>query len=336
MSRRLRMAARAAPRAPVGGRAGGAAGAEARVGAAAVGSTENRAGGAAVVHSRAGSSAAATGVHETNQGASAAGSTSSPAGSEPGRVSSNLSAGPASAVHGANPLAGTGSAPGVDRNPSVGGQITAGEPQPGAAPANPEQGVTIFTGAENCQGQATCNAFPADSRLDIADARNVIAGPAGAVSFSLEPQWNANDTTNATLMNLGSGDSQQNRFQIFKDGQSLHLAFADNSGVQNDISTTIDGWQPGEQHLLTATWGPTQGGQGQVTFYIDGKSVGQQTYTGQLDVQQGTPLSIGSGYPDAPTVAGVFLDTHFYKRTLAPGEVAGQAAALLGQGGRQR
>jgi hypothetical protein len=59
----------------------------------------------------------------------------------------------------------------------------------------PEQGVTIFTGAENCQSQPTCDAFPADSRLQIAETRNVIGGPAGAVSFWLEPQCDAEDSS---------------------------------------------------------------------------------------------------------------------------------------------
>jgi hypothetical protein len=301
-----------------GSRAAGAAGAEGGTGPAATGSVANRGRGAAQVRPGAESSVKAS---ETP-----AAGTSSTTGSEPIQVNPSL-VGQPTAARGANPLAGTGNASAAGSNPAAGGPVRPAGPQSGAARVNPEQGVTIFTGFDSCQGQPTCNAFPTDSRIDIADARNVIAGEAGAVSFWLEPQWDAKDTSRATLVNLGSGDTQQNRFEIFKDGQSLHLAFADNRGVPSDLSAVIDGWQPGERHLVTATWG-----QGQVSFYVDGNPAGQQSYSGQLDLAKDTRLSIGSGYPDSQTVPGVFLDTHFYKRALGPQEVATQAAAVPAAG----
>jgi hypothetical protein len=124
-------------------------------------------------------------------------------------------------------------------------------------------------------------------------------------------------------VNLGEGDAQQNRFEIFKDGQTLHFAFAANSGGQVDLSAAVESWQPGEQHLVSATWGG-----GQVTFYVDGKLAGQQPYSGQLEVGNNVPLTIGSDYVDAATLPGRFSQFHMYKRPLTQEEVAAQAAAI--------
>ncbi len=206
----------------------------------------------------------------------------------------------------------TGSAQGA-RAPAV--EAAAAEPgqNPNAVASVFGEGVVLFDSSKQQE-------FPADSRLQIEDAKNIISGEAGTISFWLQPQWDGSDQTSGTLVQLGNAEAKQNALEIFKDGQSLHLSLADNSRTQVETSSLIDTWRYGEQHLVTATWG-----QGAVAFYIDGRLVGQQPFAGQLDVPPQTPLDIGSGYPDATTLPGVLSDFRMYKRTLGANEVADQA-----------
>jgi hypothetical protein len=160
------------------------------------------------------------------------------------------------------------------------------------------------------------------------DAQNFVGRDTGAVSFFLQPQWQANDPTNATLVQLGNSDTNPSGFAITKDGQSLHFIFADNSGATPlDASVSIDGWKPGEQHLVTASWGQSQdGGHSVASFYVDGQLVGQQQYNGQFQIGQGVPLNIGSGYGNpAQVVPGVLNNFKVYNQAPPPWQL-GQAA----------
>jgi hypothetical protein len=202
----------------------------------------------------------------------------------------------------------------------------------GAAPAAEQPGSAPQDLTQPAGGAPIVN-LTEDNRDFSADQMfRVIPGPligteGGGISFWVQPQWEAGDQSNATLMNLGADGSQQNRFEIFKDGQSLHFALVDSTGAQVDIGSTIDGWQPGEQHLVTATWGQTADGKNEVLFYVDGKLAGQQTSNGKFEVPQDVRLGIGSDYGDGNTVPGVLSHVNVYKRTLTAAELGGAAGS---------
>lgn len=288
-------------------RTGSAAGAEEAVSAAKAGSAASDAGGAAVVHGGARSSPGTAGAGETNQSASATGGTASTAGSEPIRADSTVPfQAPRVGVQGAGSLAGAG-------NPAPASEVPPAVAEHDTSPGNLAQPP----GGTQLGAHDPSNNIPADQMAHF-DAKNMVGSNTGAVSFWLEPKWEADNATNATLVQLGNSDTQVNGLEIYKDGQSLHLAFAGGSGDPIDIGTAIDGWQPsGEKHLVTATWGqPGADGQSLVSFYVDGKLAGQQSYSGEFEAGQNLPLNIGSAYGDAPAVPGVFSNFRIYTQAL--------------------
>jgi hypothetical protein len=225
-------------------------------------------------------------------------------------------------------LAGAGNVPSAARNGAPGSEVPPAAPGQGAPAVDlvqPPGGSTlVYQNAANKD-------LPMDQLLHV-DAQNFVGRDTGAVSFFLQPQWQANDPTNATLVQLGNSDTNPSGFAITKDGQSLHFTFADNSGAAPlDTSIAIDGWKPGEQHLVTASWGQSQdGGHSVASFYVDSQLVGQQQYNGQFQIGQGVPLNVGSGYGD-PTqvVQGVLNNFKVYNQAPPPAQL-GQAPSAGG------
>lgn len=163
--------------------------------------------------------------------------------------------------------------------------------------------------------------FDTDSQFVIPDAGN-ITGDSGTITFCLQPQWNGQDQTDASLVNLHTPNMWENRLQITKNGAYLRFLMADNTGKETGAGTNITGWQPGERHLVTATWGEAL-----ASLYVDGQLIGQQTYPGQLTLPPGTPMYIGSDYPGGiPGAQGSLSNFQVYNRLLPGEEVAGLTA----------
>jgi len=188
------------------------------------------------------------------------------------------------------------------------------QPEKGDLPPVVQEGVT-FESDDAAK-------FSTESQFVIPDGGK-ISGDSGTISFNLQPEWGGDDQTDASLVQLRTPNVWDNRLQIFKNGRFLRFLLTDNTGQETDSSAPVDNWQPGEQHLVTTTWGRDESGQGVTTFYIDGKQVAQRNFDGQLEVPQGTPLYIGSDLPGGGTGARGSL-SHFqvYNRPLAPEEVA--------------
>ncbi len=160
--------------------------------------------------------------------------------------------------------------------------------------------------------------FATDSQLAIPDAAN-LTGDAGTVTFCLRPQWSGNEPTDASLVNLRTPNVFENRLQIAKNGQNLRLLMADNTGHEAGAALNISGWQPGENHLVTATWG-----QALTSLYVDGQLVDSGTYQGELQIAPGTPMYIGSDVPGGIAGAqGSLSNFQVYNRALTPEDVAG-------------
>jgi hypothetical protein len=159
--------------------------------------------------------------------------------------------------------------------------------------------------------------FSADSQFVIPNAGN-INPQAGTISFWIQPDWQGSDQTDASLVQLREQNTFENRMQITKNGEFLRFIFADNTGMESGAGYQINNWQPGDQHLVTATWGDAL-----TTLYVDGQKVGQQPYSGQLEVKPGTPLYIGSDYPgQQPGAQATLSQFQVYNRPLTGDEVA--------------
>lgn len=162
--------------------------------------------------------------------------------------------------------------------------------------------------------------FSTDAQLAIPNAGNLGDAEQGTISFCLQPQWSGGENTDASLVNLHT-NTFENRLHIAKNGQYLRLLLADNTGHESGASLTISGWQPGEHHLVTATWG-----QALASLYVDGQLVGANTYQGELQIPPGTPMYIGSDVPGGnPGARGSLSNFQVYNRVLGPDEVAGFA-----------
>ena len=175
-----------------------------------------------------------------------------------------------------------------------------------------EQGVAFESG----EGAV----FSTDSQFVLPNGGN-IKGEAGTVAFWVQPQWEGGAEGDASLVQLRNSDQWDNRLQVFKNGKYLRFLLTDSGGIESNVGATIDNWQPGEWHHVTASWGD-----GTQAFYVDGRLIGQVNLQGQLDVQPGTPLYIGSDVPKGgPSANGALSQFRVYNRALAPGEVATMA-----------
>jgi len=180
-----------------------------------------------------------------------------------------------------------------------------------------EQGVQIQPG----EGAN----FALDSQFVVPNGGN-ISGEAGTVSFWVQPGWVGGEANDASLVQLRNQNVWENRLQIFKNGRYLRFLLTDSAGIESNIGATIDAWQPGDWHHVTATWGD-----GMQSFYVDGKLIGQVSLQGQLDVRPGTPLYVGSDVPEGiPAANGTLSQFKVYNRPLGPDEV-GQLATSRGR-----
>lgn len=157
------------------------------------------------------------------------------------------------------------------------------EPQKGEAPIVAE-GVTFDSGSG-----AT---FSTDSQFVIPDAGTMLGQNAGTIAFTIQPDWAGSDPTDASLVQIRDPNQWDNRIQITKNGQYLRFLFTDNTGQESGAGITINNWQPGDVHQVTATWGDSV-----AALYVDGRLVGQGNFSGQFQPQPTTPLHIGSDFP---------------------------------------
>ena len=172
-----------------------------------------------------------------------------------------------------------------------------------------EQGVAFESG----EGAV----FSTDSQFVIPNGGN-IKGEAGAVAFWVQPQWEGGAEGDASLVQLRNSNQWENRLQVFKNGRYLRFLMTDAAGVESNVGATIDNWQPGEWHHVTASWGD-----GTQAFYVDGRLIGQVNLQGQLEVQPGTPLYIGSDIPKGgPSANGALKDFRIYNRAALPDDAA--------------
>lgn len=181
-------------------------------------------------------------------------------------------------------------------------------PEKGEAPIL-EQGVAF-------DGQGAT--FSTDSQLAIPNAAN-LTGEAGTISFCLRPQWSGQESdTDASFVNVYTPNLFDNRLQIAKNGAFLRFLMADNTGHEAGAGMNISGWQAGQRHLVTATWG-----QALSSLYVDGQLVGSQTYQGEVQLTPGTPMYIGSDYAGDRGARGSLSSFQVYNRPLPPEEIAG-------------
>ena len=180
-----------------------------------------------------------------------------------------------------------------------------------SGPTNSDIGFTSGSGVQ----------YTTDSRVEIRDIGN-ITGPAGTMSFWLQPGSGAANQDGATLLQLGDG-----RIEVIKNANYLVFKFTDDGGITSGIGAPIADWEQGEWHQITTTWNGTE-----YALYVDGQLITQMSHDGTVDLPSGTKLYIGSNDPGRRSVApGTIGQVDLRNRPLTPGEVANHFLASLGE-----
>jgi len=175
-------------------------------------------------------------------------------------------------------------------------------------------GDSAFTSGSGVQ-------YTTDSQVEIADIGK-ITGPAGTMSFWLQPGSGAANQDAATLLELGDA-----RIEVIKNANYLRFEFTDDAGIASSIGGPVADWERGEWHQITTTWNGTE-----YTLYVDGRLITQMSHDGFVDLPSGTKLYIGSNVPEGRSVApGTIGLVDLRNRPLTPGEVANQFLASLGE-----
>lgn len=155
-----------------------------------------------------------------------------------------------------------------------------------------------------------------DSVLTFPNAGNVNADQ-GSIAVDITPQWNGNDPTDNSFMQLRTENEWNNRMQLVKNGPFLRFILTDATGHEADISYRIDHWQQGEEYKVTATWAD-----GKTNLYVNGQPVGSNEYPGPFEIPPGTPLYVGSDLPGGSYKgANGRLTARVYNRALAGDEI---------------
>lgn len=137
--------------------------------------------------------------------------------------------------------------------------------------------------------------FTENSRVEFPNAGN--ASKEGSITFTIKPDWAGGDPTNNALVQIRQEHEWNNRLEIVKNGEFLRFIVTDNTGKETDISHRIIDWQPGEEQIVTASWGKDESGQGRTELSINNQIVGRNEYSGEVEFRPGTPMIFGADHP---------------------------------------
>ena len=194
----------------------------------------------------------------------------------------------------------------------------AGAPPAGAPPAtvppSPAGEGVVF------QSDAAVQ-YTLDTPVDVNDLTK-LAGASGAVSFWLQPEWQAGNQDDADLVDIGDG-----RLQIIKNVSFLRLEFTDDAGETHGIGAPIPEWKTGEWHQVAGSWNG-----GTFQLYFDGQLVSQATIGNPFTLPTETGMTIGSDFPaNRPIAPGVMGGLGVQNQPLSANEVLARFKAGAGR-----
>jgi hypothetical protein len=152
--------------------------------------------------------------------------------------------------------------------------------------------------------------FSLDGKTDVPEA-GYVGGSNGTMSLWLQPEWAEGNQDDATLAQLG------NVLQLVKNVNYLRFELLHDQGMLG-VGAPVTAWQPGEWHLVTATWSGNQ-----LSLFLDGQLVNQTVQSIQIDLPRETTLSVGSDFPESrPVAPGTIGRVGLWRRPLDPEEIA--------------
>jgi len=139
-----------------------------------------------------------------------------------------------------------------------------------------------------------------------------LTGAGGAISFWLQPAWDATNEDAASLVRIGD-----DRLRISKSGTYLRFEIMNADGQPTALGMPIAEWNPGEWHQVVTTWDGHV-----ISFFADGRLVGQNAYEGQIELPPNPRLYVGTNAPEAPAAPGFVTDVNVQRRPLTPDAVS--------------
>ncbi|MEO8602461.1 MAG: LamG-like jellyroll fold domain-containing protein [bacterium] len=129
-------------------------------------------------------------------------------------------------------------------------------------------------------------------RIEFPNGGNA-SGDGGSISFKIKPDWSGSDQTDNALVQVRQEHEWNNRLEIVKNGEFLRFILTDDTGKEADISSRITNWQADEEHNIVASW---DGQEKRTRLYIDDQLVGENQYSGRLQIQEHTPMYVGADW----------------------------------------
>lgn len=177
--------------------------------------------------------------------------------------------------------------------------------------------------AERAEGEAGSRdphaVFSSDIALPYATATRAtlddvpLNGEAGTISLWLQSQWGEQSQDDASFVVFGDG-----AVRLVKNVSFLRFEVVDGAGNLVGLGAPIAEWRPGEWHQVVAAW------DGRVVWlYVDGALVSTGAQAGAIDLPPGTPVHIGSAFPEGrPVASGLLAAVTIRTRALTPTAVA--------------
>jgi hypothetical protein len=149
-----------------------------------------------------------------------------------------------------------------------------------------------------------------------------LSGDAGSISFWVRPDGTVDSSTNAALLQLLSPHEYENRLQVWQDGTTIRVVFADSAGTESGVEYASSSWQDGEWRQVAVAWGD-----GKDALYVNGNLAGEAQYQNGFEVKPNAMLHIGStSDADGRSLNGAIQGFQLYDHKVTPQEVAALSA----------
>ena len=133
-----------------------------------------------------------------------------------------------------------------------------------------------------------------------------LTGAGGTISFWLQPAWDGTSQDGASFVRIGD-----DRVRISKSDTYLRFEITNADGQPTALGMPIADWNPGDWHQVVTTWDGHV-----ISFFVDGRQVGQNAYDGQIELPRNPRLYVGTNAPGEPVAPGLVADVRVQNRPL--------------------
>jgi len=149
------------------------------------------------------------------------------------------------------------------------------------------------------------------SETDAGEVKGLTGG-GGTISFWLQPAWDGTSQEDASFVRIGD-----DRLRVYKSATYLRFDITDAQGQPTSLGMPIADWNAGDWHQVVTTWDGHV-----ISFFIDGKLIGQNAYNGQIELPPDPKLLVGTNAPEQAVAPGLVAGVRVQNRPLTPDAVS--------------